>query len=186
MTGMPHAFASRAEFDDLVASLVATGMIDDGSNIYWDVRPSSHVETLEFRVADVCLTVDEAVMVAGLCRALARACHDDWSAGEPVEPIRPELLRAAKLAGLAVRARRRPDRRPGAGVPSRAHELVEALLAFSALAGRGRRLGRGLGRSCRETLTAATAPGGSVRPSALGTDGGRRRPDREETERGVA
>ncbi len=115
MAGTPHEFSSRAEFDDLVAALVATGMIDDGSNLYWDIRPSSHVETLEFRVADVCMTVDETVMVAGLVRALARACHDDWSAGRPVAPVRPELLRAAKwqasrfgLEGslIDVRARR--------------------------------------------------------------------------------
>ena len=45
------------------------GSIRDASKIYWDVRPSSHLETLEFRVADVCMSIDEAVMVAGLSRA---------------------------------------------------------------------------------------------------------------------
>ena len=129
MTGTPHAFSSRAEFDELVAALVATGIINDGSNIYWDIRPSSHVETLEFRVTDVCMTVDETVMVAGLVRALARACFDDWSAGRPVEPVRPELLRAAKwqasrfgLEGslIDVRARR--------AIPARV--VVNALLDF--------------------------------------------------------
>jgi carboxylate-amine ligase len=97
MTGIPHPFASRAEYDGLIATLVDTGIIDDASYIYWDVRPSSHFETLEFRIADVCLTVDEAVMVAGLTRALARACHARWLEGEPDEPVRPELLRAAKF-----------------------------------------------------------------------------------------
>jgi carboxylate-amine ligase len=94
--GTPHEFSSRAEFDDVVATLVTLGIIEDGSNLYWDARPSSHVETLEFRAADVCMTVDQAVMVAGLVRALARAGHAEWSAGRPVEPVRPELLRAAK------------------------------------------------------------------------------------------
>ncbi len=76
-TGIPHEFASaRPMYDDLIAALTATGVIDDGSHIYWDIRPSSHVETLEFRVADVCTTIDEAVMIAGLCRALARTCFD--------------------------------------------------------------------------------------------------------------
>ncbi len=97
MTGIPHEFASRAEYDELIAALAATGVIDDGSNIYWDVRPSSHVETLEFRVADVCTTIDEAVMIAGLCRALARTCHAEHERGEPMPMIRPELLRAAKF-----------------------------------------------------------------------------------------
>lgn len=95
MTGTPHPFESRAEYDDLVAALGAVGIIHDGSNIYWDARPSSHFETLEFRVADVCMRVDEAVMTASLTRSLARACHAHWRQGEPVEPVRPELLRAA-------------------------------------------------------------------------------------------
>ena len=94
--GLPHVFASRAEYDELIAALAATGMIADASKIYWDVRPSSHLETLEFRAADVCATVDEAVMIAGLCRALARACHDAQRRGEPLPYTRPELLRAAK------------------------------------------------------------------------------------------
>lgn len=94
--GTPHVFGSRAEYDELVESLVATGSITDGTKIYWDARPSARFETLEFRVADVCMTVDEAVMVAGLVRALARTCYADAKRGTPVEHARPELLRAAK------------------------------------------------------------------------------------------
>ena len=97
MTGTPHTFSSRAEYDDLVSALTTVGVIDDGSKIYWDVRPSSHVETLEFRAADVCLTIDEAVMIAGLCRALARNGYTQHERGEPATPVRPELLRAAKF-----------------------------------------------------------------------------------------
>jgi carboxylate-amine ligase len=129
MTGLPYPFDSRAAYDDLIASLVAVGVIDDASKIYWDVRPSSHVETLEFRVADVCLTIDEAVMIAGLCRALARTCHAQHLRGEPVDSPRPELLRAAKFRAsrfgldgelIDVRARRSV---PAAG-------MIDSLLAF--------------------------------------------------------
>jgi carboxylate-amine ligase len=96
MSGAPLPFASRAEFDDLVASLVAVGMIDDGSHIYWDIRPSSHFETIEFRIADVATTIDEALMLAGLCRSLARVGHAAHHRGEKPDLARPELLRAAK------------------------------------------------------------------------------------------
>jgi glutamate---cysteine ligase / carboxylate-amine ligase len=129
MTGTPYSFASRAEYDDLIGALTAVGVIDDASKIYWDVRPSSHVETLEFRVADVCLTIDEAVMIAGLCRALVRTCHEQYVRGEPVPPARPELLRAAKFRAsrfgldgemIDVKARR--------AVP--AAEMIDTLLAF--------------------------------------------------------
>jgi carboxylate-amine ligase len=96
MVGTPNVLASRGEYDDLVSALVETGSISDASKIYWDIRPSSHFETIEFRVADVCASIDEAVMVAGLCRALARTCYQHAVRGVPIEHARPELLRAAK------------------------------------------------------------------------------------------
>jgi glutamate---cysteine ligase / carboxylate-amine ligase len=75
---------------------MATGSVREPTKLYWDVRPSARQETLEFRVADVCMGVDEAVMVAGLARALALVCHDAAARGEPDPAPRPELLRAAK------------------------------------------------------------------------------------------
>ncbi|WP_435006256.1 carboxylate-amine ligase [Tundrisphaera lichenicola] len=96
MTGIPADFASRAEFDEVIRTLIAMETIEDGSKIYWDIRPSTHFETLEFRIADVCPTVDEAVMIAGLCRALAIASLDDSTPELPSMGHRPEILRASK------------------------------------------------------------------------------------------
>jgi carboxylate-amine ligase len=128
MAGTPHYFASRAEYDELVESLVATESITDGTKIYWDARPSARFETLEFRVTDVCMTVDEAVMVAGLVRALARTCYTEAMRGEAMEHPRPELLRAAKWRaaryGLDADLIDVPGKR---AVPAR--EAVEKLLA---------------------------------------------------------
>jgi carboxylate-amine ligase len=94
--GLPEMFASRAEYDALVETLVATGSVREPTKLYWDVRPSARQPTLEFRVADVCMDVDEAVMVAGLARALAFTGHEAAARGDPVPEPRPELLRAAK------------------------------------------------------------------------------------------
>lgn len=95
LAGTPATFASRAEYDDLVADLLAVEAIDDPARIYWDVRPSAKFDTLEFRVGDANLTVDETVMTAGLVRALAQACHRLVVEGEPAADVRPELRRAA-------------------------------------------------------------------------------------------
>jgi carboxylate-amine ligase len=95
-SGMPQAFASRAEYDALVETLVATGSVREPTKLYWDVRPSTRQETLEFRVADVCMGVEEAVLVAGLSRALAFTGLQAALGGEPDPAPRPELLRAAK------------------------------------------------------------------------------------------
>lgn len=128
MAGTPQFFASRAEYDALVDTLVQTGSISDATKIYWDVRPSARFETLEFRVTDVCLTIDEAVLIAGLSRALARTCYEQAIKNEPALEVRPELLRAAKWSaaryGLEAELIDVADKR---AVP--AHELIEKLLA---------------------------------------------------------
>jgi len=45
-------------------------VISDPGMIYFDVRPSSHVPTIELRVCDACHSVDTVVLIAGLFRAL--------------------------------------------------------------------------------------------------------------------
>ncbi|HEV2912624.1 MAG TPA: carboxylate-amine ligase [Pyrinomonadaceae bacterium] len=129
MAGMPQVFDSRAQYDRLVETLVRTESITDATRIYWDVRPSARFETVEFRVTDVCMTVDEAVMIAGLVRALAESCYAQAVRDEPVNHARPELLRAAKWRaaryGLDADL---IDTEAERAVPAAA--LVEKLLAF--------------------------------------------------------
>jgi carboxylate-amine ligase len=99
MAGTPAPFADRAEYESVVETLFATGAIDDHARIYWDVRPSAKFPTVEFRVADVGMTVDDTVMTAGLVRALAvtatREAEDGSGGRAPGPAVRPELLRAA-------------------------------------------------------------------------------------------
>ncbi len=93
--GTPGTFTSRADYHDLVRTLLATGAIDDPARIYWDVRPSAKFDTVEVRVADANLTVDDSVMTAGLVRALVVACHRQVVDDEPWADPRMELRRAA-------------------------------------------------------------------------------------------
>src|SRR5215217_6221913 len=75
--GATGALQSAAEYDDLLTDLINTGVIADAKMAYFDVRPSSHAPTLELRVCDACPLVDDAVLIAGLFRALARAAELD-------------------------------------------------------------------------------------------------------------
>jgi carboxylate-amine ligase len=129
MTGTPQVFASRADYDQLVADLVATKSISDATKIYWDVRPSARFETVEFRITDVCLTVGEAVMIAGLSRALARTCAAEALRGDEFRDVRPEILRAAKWRAARFGLEEElVDVRAGRAIP--AGELVEEFLAY--------------------------------------------------------
>ena len=96
LTGVPERLASRAEFDRLVADLQAVDAVSDATFLYWDVRPSARYETLEFRAADACLHIDDAVMVAGLCRGLVRTAAAAATRGAAAPPLRTELYEAAR------------------------------------------------------------------------------------------
>ncbi|MGN6694986.1 MAG: carboxylate-amine ligase, partial [Aquihabitans sp.] len=86
--GIPQHLRDRAEYDEVVAELVATGSIDGPARLYWDVRPSARYPTLEFRAADVLTTVDEAVALAAIVRALVETAHADALADRPYDPPR--------------------------------------------------------------------------------------------------
>ncbi|MCU1617730.1 MAG: hypothetical protein JWO98_5270 [Frankiales bacterium] len=93
--GATGPLGSAREYDDLVTDLIGTGVIADSKMAYFDVRPSSHAPTLELRVCDACPLVDDAVLVAGLFRALVRAAELDIEAGRPHVPAPAPLHRAA-------------------------------------------------------------------------------------------
>jgi carboxylate-amine ligase len=86
---------SAEEHDLLVNDLIASGTISDPKMVYFDVRPSAHVPTVELRVTDACPDVDTVVLLAGLFRALVRRARAEHRAGVPLTPPRPPLHRAA-------------------------------------------------------------------------------------------
>jgi carboxylate-amine ligase len=53
-----------------VRSLFTTNTIQEAMQICWDLRLCERYPTLEFRVPDMCMTVEEAVLMAGLARGL--------------------------------------------------------------------------------------------------------------------
>ena len=90
--GPPPYLESAEHYDALVAMHMAAGTMQDERNVYWDVRPSSHLPTVEVRVSDIPLTVDETVLLATLIRALVMSAIEAGDSGPKVEP---EVLRAA-------------------------------------------------------------------------------------------
>jgi glutamate---cysteine ligase / carboxylate-amine ligase len=128
--GPPGPFSSLAEHDALVESLVATGGAMEANQVYWDMRLPQKLETVEIRVCDVCSSIDEAVMLAGLCRALVRTCHKGAEEEKPYPEVRPEILRAAHWVasryGLGADL---VDVEAGHLAPAK--EVIEKLLAFT-------------------------------------------------------
>ena len=185
--GTPVPFADRAEYEAVVEALFRTGSIDDHARIYWDVRPSAKFPTVEFRVADVGMTVDDTVMMAGLVRGLAVAAARErgpvGGAAGVAARVRPELVRAATwraarygisadlidvMAGTVVPARELIGRllerlRPvlvDLGDWDEVSELVGRTLADGTAADRQRRVWAGTGdlRAVVDFIVEATVP----------------------------
>lgn len=71
-TGIPELFASQADYQHYVDTLVAARAITDASYIWWAIRPSLKHPTLELRVADSCARAEDVLGIASLYRALVR------------------------------------------------------------------------------------------------------------------
>jgi glutamate---cysteine ligase / carboxylate-amine ligase len=133
VAGSPEIHDSYEQYAQKIRMLVATGAILDAGHAYWDARLGTRYETLEFRIADACTTVDEAVLQVALCRAIALTCIREDERGAPLPSVPAELLRAATwraarsgLDGTLVDVLAREN------VP--AQLLVERLLAYVRIA----------------------------------------------------
>src|SRR5512140_3513526 len=69
-TGIPDYFNGARDFDDYVSTLVATNCIDNAKKIWWDVRRHPFFPSLEYRICDVPMRIDESICLAALFQAL--------------------------------------------------------------------------------------------------------------------
>jgi len=95
VAGPPPYFTCERDYDDLVATFQQTGAIVDAGTIFWDIRPSAHLPTLEVRVTDMPITAAESALVAALVRALVATVLPLVDAGDPGPVVAAELLRLA-------------------------------------------------------------------------------------------
>ena len=68
-TNIPDTYASWSEYENFVNLLVRTGCIDNAKKIWWDVRPHPFFSTLEFRICDIPMRVDETIALAAMIQA---------------------------------------------------------------------------------------------------------------------
>jgi YbdK family carboxylate-amine ligase len=94
--GPPPYLRSAEHYLAMVAQSVSMGMVEDASAMLWDIRPSSTYPTLEFRAADVCTDIDDAVLYAGVVRSLVRVVGARVATGVDAYEISEPTLRAAR------------------------------------------------------------------------------------------
>ncbi|MGW5718630.1 carboxylate-amine ligase [Amycolatopsis sp. NPDC003865] len=122
----PAAWRDVAEYDAAVAEAIRSGAAPDARAVYFYARLSPRHPTVEVRVADVCLDVGDAVVLAGLVRALVVTALGEGGAPRrpPPDSVIARSLRTAARHGLAG-----PGLDVTTGSTAPAEKLVADLLA---------------------------------------------------------
>ncbi|GAA4528267.1 glutamate--cysteine ligase [Amycolatopsis samaneae] len=87
--GLPFQFTKWPELEGYVADMVTTGVIDDFSEIRWDIRPSPRLGTIEMRVCDGLPTLEEVGAIAALTQCLVEDFSTRLDDGEVLPTLPP-------------------------------------------------------------------------------------------------
>ncbi|MFD9003321.1 glutamate--cysteine ligase [Streptomyces sp. NPDC059582] len=94
VSGPPPHFEGFDDYEQRLEALVASGAIADRGQVYWQARLSDRYPTIEVRCFDVQLRTGDAVMLAGVVRALVATAIAEEKAGAPLALRAPELVQA--------------------------------------------------------------------------------------------
>ncbi|GAA1581438.1 glutamate--cysteine ligase [Streptomyces globosus] len=95
VAGPPPYFPTLADYELRVDALQEAGLIADRGQLYWHARLSERYPTVEVRCLDVQLDAVDAVLLAGIVRALVTTAIAEEKAGAPQPQCTQELLQAS-------------------------------------------------------------------------------------------
>jgi glutamate---cysteine ligase / carboxylate-amine ligase len=68
-TNIPDTFTSWSDYENFVNLLIRTRCIDNAKKIWWDIRPHPFFSTLEFRICDIPMRLEETIALAAMIQA---------------------------------------------------------------------------------------------------------------------
>ncbi len=87
--GLPFQFERWPEFEGYASDQLVTGVIDELSEIRWDVRPATHLGTLENRICDGISDFDDLASLVALMHCLVVDLDTRAAAGETLPTMPP-------------------------------------------------------------------------------------------------
>ncbi|KQM83213.1 glutamate--cysteine ligase [Agromyces sp. Leaf222] len=94
--GLPYPLADWAAYERYVDDLVRTGVIEDYSEVRWDIRPSAKWGTVEVRVCDGVSTAEELAAIGALVQCLVEWMSTRLDDGETLTVLQPWYVRENK------------------------------------------------------------------------------------------
>ena len=170
--GLPHQLADWSEFEQYMATLIASGSVQSVREVWWDIRPHPDFGTVELRICDGLTNLDEIGAVAALAQCLVERFDRRLDRGETL-PVpagwvaRENKWRASRYgldASIVV-----DDAGTGRPVREALADLVEELLPTARELGCESELADvrrivATGGSAARQRTVAAAHGGALEP----------------------
>ena len=94
--GAPWGLADWTAWEEYVADMTRTGIIDDVTEVRWDIRPAPRWGTIEVRVCDGVSTAQELGAIAALIQCLVEWMSTRIDAGEEIPTMQPWFVRENK------------------------------------------------------------------------------------------
>jgi carboxylate-amine ligase len=91
-TNIPDYFPSWGEYENFIKLLIKTNCIDNAKKIWWDIRPHPFFNTIEFRVCDIPMRVEETIAIAALIQATVAKLYKLHTANQGFRLYRRALI----------------------------------------------------------------------------------------------
>ncbi|MBN9214500.1 MAG: glutamate--cysteine ligase [Microbacterium sp. SCN 70-200] len=94
--GLPWPLDDWAQYESYLQDLIRTGVITDGTEVRWDIRPAPRWGTIEVRACDGMSTLPELAAVAALVQVLVEHFSRELDEGRTLERLQPWFVRENK------------------------------------------------------------------------------------------
>ena len=91
-TNIPDYFPSWGEYENFIKLLIKTNCIDNAKKIWWDIRPHPFFNTIEFRVCDIPMLLEETIAIAALIQATVAKLYKLHTANQGFRLYRRALI----------------------------------------------------------------------------------------------
>jgi carboxylate-amine ligase len=120
--GLPWPLEDWSEFEGYLDDMIGTGVMEDATEVRWDIRPAPRWGTIEVRACDGMSTLPELAAVAALVQSLVESFSRDLDEGRELVTLQPWFVRENKwrAARYGLEARIIVDR-DGRQMPVREH-----------------------------------------------------------------
>src|SRR3954462_12321815 len=90
--GIPPAYPDWAEYQERIGFMQRSGVMEDYTYLWYDVRPHPNFGTVEIRACDSQTRVEHTLGLAALIQAMVKELAIHWESGQPLADYPWEML----------------------------------------------------------------------------------------------